>query len=311
MRRVLISLLASAVAVLAVPGGASAVTLPVPYSLAALISASLTGAPPYSPPGANDWNCTPGPAHPRPVVLVHGLSGNGDNSWQTYAPLLANEGYCVFALTYGVYPGDQGVLAGMGGRAPIDQSSAELARFVDRVRRATGTDRVDLLSWSEGTVVSAGYLQFLDGARAVDKVIALTPLWAGTAIADPLTSQLSALGGLGDMYKSLKPLCAACTDLLAGSDFIARLQASGVYAPGVTYTNIVTRTDMQVQPYTSGIREAPNATNIVLQDVCPVDLSGHLSVSVDPTVAALALRALDPATERAIPCAPSQAPPGV
>lgn len=240
---------------------------------------------------------------------MHGLSGNGENSWQTFAPLLANEGYCVFALTYGVYPTDRGVLAGLGGRAPIDESSAELKQFVDRVRAATGTDRVDLLSWSEGTLVSAGYLQFLAGATAVDQAINLAPIWNGTAITDPLDSPLSILGPHGDAYAALDPTCAACAELRTGSDFINRLQASGVYSPTVHYTNIVTTTDIQVRPYTSGIRDAPNATNIVLQDICPVNLSGHLSVSVDPTVTALALQALG--TPRPIPCAPSQAPPGV
>ncbi|MFI6166646.1 esterase/lipase family protein [Nocardia sp. NPDC051052] len=292
-------------------GTASAAPLPVPYSLAAMVSASVTTAPPGAPPGANDWGCVPSAAHPRPVVLVHGLSGNGENSWQTFAPLLANEGYCVYALTYGVYSTDRGIVAGVGGRAPIDQSSSELRQFVDQVRAATRSDRVDLLSWSEGTLVSAGYLQFLDGAAAVDQAINLAPIWAGTAITDPLDSPLSILGLHGDLYESLDPTCAACAELRTGSDFINRLQASGVYAPNVHYTNIVTTTDIQVQPYTSGIRTAPNATNIVLQDICPVNLAGHLSVSVDPTVTALALRALDPGTPRQIPCAPSQAPPGV
>ncbi|MFB8279368.1 esterase/lipase family protein [Nocardia colli] len=292
-------------------GTASADPLPVPYSLAAMVSASVTTAPPGAPPGANNWNCVPSAAHPRPVVLVHGLSGNGENSWQTFAPLLANEGYCVFALTYGVYPTDRGIVAGIGGRAPIDESSSELKQFVDRVRAATSTERVDLLSWSEGTLVSAGYLQFLGGASAVDQSINLAPIWNGTAITDPLDSPLSILGVPGDVYQALDPTCAACADLRTGSDFINRLQASDVYAPNVHYTNIVTTTDIQVQPYTSGVRPAPNATNIVLQDICPVNRAGHLSVSVDPTVTALALHALDPGTLRQIPCAPSQAPPGV
>ncbi|WP_433655414.1 esterase/lipase family protein [Nocardia sp. CA-128927] len=311
MRRIMVITAAVAAAVPLVLGNASAAPLSVPYSLAAMVSASVTTAPPGAPPGANDWGCVPSAAHPQPVVLVHGLSGNGENSWQTFAPLLANEGYCVYALTYGVYPTDRGIVAGVGGRAPIDESSSEMRQFVDRVRAATRTDRVDLLSWSEGTLVSAAYLQFLAGATAVDQSINLAPIWDGTAITDPLDSPLSILGLHGDLYQSLDPTCAACAELRTGSDFINRLQASGVYAPNVHYTNIVTTTDIQVQPYTSGVRPAPNATNIVLQDICPVNLSGHLSVSVDPTVTALALQALDPGTPRQIPCAPSQAPPGV
>ncbi|WP_238846773.1 esterase/lipase family protein [Nocardia arthritidis] len=286
------------------PGHAAATPLPVPYSLTALVTASLTATPPYNPPGANDWGCIPSAEHPRPVVLVHGLSGNAENSWQTYAPLLANEGYCVFALTYGVYPGESGPLAGIGGRRPIIESSSELAAFVAQVRRATKADQVDIVGWSEGTLVTAGYLQFDGGAESVDKVVSLAPLWAGTAIAGAPHSYPF------DVNAALAPACAACADLLTGSDFINRLQASGVYSPQPHYTNIVTTADLQVQPYSSGIRDAANATNIVLQDICPINLSGHLSMSVDPTVAALVLQALDPSAVRRIPCAASEAPPG-
>ena len=80
------------------------------------------GHPTASPPGSNDFTCKPTAAHPRPVVLVHGLGATMGENWATLAPLLANEGYCVFALTYGTAPGEQVV----GGLAPMEQSSAEL-----------------------------------------------------------------------------------------------------------------------------------------------------------------------------------------
>src|SRR5581483_1845860 len=55
-----------------------------------------------APPGANDFSCRPSAAHPEPVVLVHGLGATMGENWSAISPLLADAGYCVFALTYGL-----------------------------------------------------------------------------------------------------------------------------------------------------------------------------------------------------------------
>src|SRR4051812_32260308 len=83
------------------PAAASAdAPYPVPYVFSAnIVAAALQPGTP--PPGSNDWTCRPTIAHPQPVILVHGLFANMTDNWQTMSPLLANNGYCVFALTYG------------------------------------------------------------------------------------------------------------------------------------------------------------------------------------------------------------------
>src|SRR4051812_306578 len=53
-----------------------------------------------TPPGANDWSCRPTAAHPDPVVLVP-AEGSMGSDMHAVSPLLANHGYCVFALDYG------------------------------------------------------------------------------------------------------------------------------------------------------------------------------------------------------------------
>lgn len=290
------------------PAAAQPEQLPVNYSVAQWFIDANTAKAPFNPPGANDWSCVPSAAHPEPVVLVHGVIGNGAG-WPAMAPLLHNNGYCVYSVTYGVYPSQVGTaIAGMGGMEPIPVSSKELRDFVNRVLNSSGAEKVNLLTWSEGTLVAANYLLFDGGAEVVAQTFNLVPIWAGTHAADPLVNAAYGLGVESTVFDALRPICQGCVDMLPVSDNIKTLQAAGVYAPGVHYTNLVTRADTEVVPYTSGIREAPNATNIVLQDVCPVNFAGHNSVSVDPTVAALMLNTFSPGSVAEIPCAPSPSP---
>ncbi|MGH9190059.1 MAG: lipase family alpha/beta hydrolase [Acidimicrobiales bacterium] len=272
--------------------------LPVSFSTvsAALAGSTRPGAP---PPGANDWSCRPQADRPRPVVLVHGLGTNMTGNWDTISPLLANEGYCVFALTYGVTPGARFPLDQLGGMVPMESSAQELANFVDQVRTGTGASEVDLVAQSEGTLVVQQYLKFGGGASAVDHFVALTPLYQGTSV-----SALDRLRDVGSASLALlfplfadtvDQLCGSCQQFLAGSDFLRRLNADGVIAEGVSYTNIVTRYDQLVVPFTSGLVDGPGVANHVVQDDCALDLSDHLAMAFDPVAARHVLNALDPA----------------
>lgn len=263
---------------------------------AALAESVGTGAP---PPGANDWSCRPQAARPHPVVLVHGLGANMTDNWDTISPLLANEGYCVFALTYGVIPGAPFPLDQLGGMLPMESSAVELGGFVEEVRAATGASEVDLVAQSEGTLVVQQYLKFVGGAAGVDRFVALTPLYQGTSVA--ALDQIRAWGAaflpllfplVDDVVTQL---CGSCQQFLAGSDFLRRLNADGVIAAGVSYTNIVTRYDQLVVPFTSGLVNGPGVANHVVQDDCALDLSDHLAVAFDAVAARHVLNALDPA----------------
>jgi triacylglycerol esterase/lipase EstA (alpha/beta hydrolase family) len=236
-------------------------------------------------------------------VLVHGAGATMAENWGTMAPLLADNGYCVFALTYGLDPGEVYV----GGLQPMESSSQELASFVNRVLASTGAAKVDLVGHSEGTVMPQYYLKVLGGAAHVNRYVAIAPLYQGTT-----------LYGLAAGYNSLRTyfpsgaaaigtffgsFCGACTSFLAGSSFLTKLYGDGVYAvPGVTYTTIMTRYDEAVVPYTSGVLNAPNATNIVVQDQCALDYSEHGTLAFDPVAGQDILNALDPTDAHAVPC---------
>lgn len=255
------------------------------------------------PPGANDFGCRPSAAHPRPVVLVHGLSATMGANFGYLSPLLEQRGYCVFALTYGLDP-RIAALGAPGGVIPIEQSAAELGAFVDRVLAATGAAKVDLVGHSEGTYMPQYWLKFLGGAAKVRRYVAWTPLYGGTSVYGiDRVRDLAGRFGLGRPAEDLVALfCGSCPQFVTGSDMQRRLTAGGAAAPGVTYTTVMTKYDELVIPYTSGIMRAPGATNVVLQHVCPGDLSEHAAVAFDPVAAQLAFNALDPADARPVDC---------
>jgi triacylglycerol lipase len=306
MRRAIAVLLTCLISV--VLGGAvssapasAATTYPVPYGF--LLSAVAGGAQ-VDPPGANNFACQPSKAHPRPVILLHGILGNKATNWQTYAPLLANNGYCVFSLTYGqspLLPAPANQL--FGGLVAMEQSSLQVKAFVAKVLKATKAKKVDIVGHSEGTVVPDYYVKYRGGAKYVDHYISLAPLWHGTDLGGltALTTMGAPFGVTPALYQVIGAVAASTTEFLAGSAFMTKLRAGGTPAVrGVHYTNIVTRYDELVQPYTSGIQAG--MTNYVVQDFCAMDYSEHFEIAADPVAAQLVLNTLDPKHKHAVPC---------
>ncbi|MCU1467369.1 MAG: lipase [Actinomycetia bacterium] len=291
-------------ALLAMLGGtgiaAGAQQYPVPYTFSANVLAAVThpGSP---PPGSNDWSCRPSAAHPRPVVLVHGLFANMTDNWQTMSPLLANNGYCVFALTYGVAPGATGPSNQFGGLTPMEQSAAQLSAFVNRVLTATGARTVDIVGHSEGATMPDYYIEYLGGAAKVTRYVGISGVKHGTT--------LHGIGTLANEFGKLFPgapdavsgSCGSCQEFLVGSPYIAKIEARAP-ASRVIYTNIATRYDELVSPYTSSFLVGPNVTNITLQDHCALDFSDHLSIVSSPITGRYMLNALDPAHARPPVC---------
>ncbi|WP_137725403.1 lipase family alpha/beta hydrolase [Prescottella subtropica] len=309
MRRSVVVVMVSAVltaVALAAPGGAAADPLPVPHNFFAGAAAE-TADPGGSLPGSNDWSCTPTAEHPRPVILVHGTGANRQTNWATYVPLLKNEGYCVFAPTYGVVPGSQWPRSAFGGLTPPADSAHELSAFVDQVLAATGAEKVDIVGHSQGTLMPGYYVRFLGGADKVENYVSLAPLWLGAgAFRSGEITEFARQFGLRPLQEqTFGQLCAACLDMAPGTDFVDAMNAAGgPYAPGVHYTNIATRYDELVVPYTNGLVPGPDTVNVVVQDGCPQDLSEHLAIAASPVAAGYVLNALDPEHPRPVPCLP-------
>jgi triacylglycerol lipase len=290
-----------ATGLLATPGAAATgKQYPVPYNFAANIAAAAL-QPGTNPPGSNDWSCRPTVAHPNPVVLVHGLLADKTDNWQTMSPLLANNGYCVFALTYGVTPGASFPFDQTGGLTKMEDSAVELSAFVDRVLDATGAGKVDIVGHSEGATMPDYYIEYLGGAAKVARYVGVSGVKHGTT--------LHGLGTLISEFETLFPgaadptatTCQSCQEFLVGSDYVNAIEARAP-AAGVIYTNISTRYDELVSPYTSSFLDGPNVTNITLQDHCALDFSDHLSIISSPITGRYILNALDPARAQRPPC---------
>jgi triacylglycerol lipase len=277
------------------PALAATPRYPVPYTFAAGIAAAADEPAGTPPPGANNWSCKPSRAHPLPVILVHGLFATMTDNWQTMSPLLADNGYCVFALTYGEEPGETSV----GGLEPMEQSAAVLGAFVNKVLAATHAKKVDIVGHSEGATMPDYYVKFLGGAAKVERYVGISSVLKGTTMDGLSTFYDEDPSAAGELTSGS---CQSCDEFLVGSPFIKKLDAGGPTVRSVTYTLIATEHDELVVPYTNGLVTAPNVTDIVVQNQCPLDASDHISIVADPVTGQDVLNALDPSHPRPVPC---------
>ncbi|GGY98801.1 esterase/lipase family protein [Streptomyces poonensis] len=266
---------------------------------AALAGASLAGAAHAAPPadsagGWNDYSCRPSHAHPRPVVLVHGTGANSLDNWFVLAPDLARHGYCVFALDYG-----QVGLPLTHGLGPIERSAGQLGSFVDHVLATTGAHEVDVVGHSQGGMMPRYYLKFLGGADKVHHLIGIAPSNHGTTL-----HGLAPLVRVAGRPVGLARTFPAVSQQLAGSRFLARLNAGGDTVPGVHYTVLATRYDLNVTPYWSQFLHGPDVRNVLIQDLCPVNTATHESIGFTDRITHHEIRnVLDPAHATPTTCA--------
>lgn len=122
--------------------------------------------------------------------------------------------------------------------AEIPLYAARLAEAVQRLKRASGAERVDLVGHSAGGVIAAWYLKNLGGAAHVRRLVTIGTPWQGTRLAI-----------FGQRVHA--------RDLLPGSPVIRAIQG-----PPVPSTSLWTRTDGMLFPFTSAQTEGVNAVEI-------------------------------------------------
>lgn len=235
-----------------------------------LFTGSWYGAP------ANDFNCVDSKGR-KPVILFHALGASREIDLNLLHQNLTEEGWCVYAKTYGA-PVQPPLI---GGLTNMTVSAKEVGSFILEVAQKRRS-KVDLVCHSEG----ASHCLYVpmtqpDVAAVVDHTIALAPAVHGAHYL-----------GAADFYQALPApfpslikgaigaACAACIDLETKDGVIYRAFESSpkIVPSNINATIIMSKYDKLVAPETSQINE-PNVRNLLLQDVCPGDHSGHFDLA--------------------------------
>ncbi|WPG97606.1 Hypothetical protein R9X50_00038500 [Acrodontium crateriforme] len=207
-----------------------------------------------------------------PVLLIHGTSCTGEESWgKGYVPALMANGYTACYVT-------------LPNRAMSDmQISAEYVAYgLHYVSWLSGGLKPSVISHSQGGPVTQWALQFWPSAASVTKsFIALSPDFMGVTLLD---SDLSSF--------CVDDLCqASLWQQSAGSNFYSALHKKNFNAR-VPTTTIWSEFDGIVTPIQSNAR-LPGATVIQLQDLCILRPTNHIFMTIDSAAYAIALDALN------------------
>ncbi|MGC5028120.1 esterase/lipase family protein [Tsukamurella sp. DT100] len=247
-------------------------------------------AAPDSVRGANDWTCMPNKKHPNPVILLHGTLLNAGANFVRLAPRLRSAGYCAYAFNFGMTTTSAGRLGGLG---PITTSAKQLESFVGRVRTATGAPKVDIVGHSQGGNVPMWWMKKLGGAAQVAHYVGWAPSSHGTTFNGlfTLAQALDTSGFSVGLARSLQ--FTGMLEQMTTSTYTKELWADGDQVPpGPRYTTVITTHDAVVTPYQSQRLRGADVNNIILQERCPADPTGHTFMFLDGPTIDLTMNAL-------------------
>ena len=237
----------------------------------------------------NDPQCRPSPAHPNPVIFIHGTSANA-NKWKEAANELSQEGYCTWSFNYGKHDVTlQAGLIGTYGLADINKSVDEVGEVVDYVRKVSGQDKVDLVGHSQGGTLTKMYIADRKQAAKVRRVVGVSATYHGTTLngADRILRPiLDAAPKFGAFVAGTAP-----TQQLIGSPVINHLNSLPDTDKRVVYTNVYTPADTTATPNsTSQLKSVDGASvaNVDVAKTCGLKKApNHATMPTNPAVISL------------------------
>lgn len=201
-------------------------------TFACLVSAPAVHAAPASinrVPAPATARKVPSPA-PVPVLLVHGIDDTGAIFHKMVPTLIASGRQRVDTID----------LAPNNGDVSLRELAAQVGRRIEAIRRETRAERVDLVGFSLGGMVSRYYVQKLGGTRTVRRFVTIASPHSGT-------------------YAAFFRWNPGAADMRPGSAFLSELEASAEALRQVEMTSIWTPLDTMILPSWSsrlpGVRE--------------------------------------------------------
>ena len=170
-------------------------------------------------------------APPEPIVFVHGWSSS-PSTWNTMRNRFVASGF----------PADRLFAFGYDSNQSNKTSAAQLNAYLDQVRAQTGSPVVDLVSHSQGGLVSRWCMKASGCNGKVDDWVSLA----------------------GANHGTLVSLCfwwAACREMFYNSDFVKALNATDETPGTATYTALWSDKDAVILPNSSS-QLASGARNI-------------------------------------------------
>ncbi|APA95489.1 esterase/lipase family protein [Nocardia seriolae] len=242
---------------------------------AALLSTATAQAAPAGTTIEPPIDCTPTTAHPNPIVVLPGGDGTPeqtDEQWTPVLTVLRGAGYCTVLF-------QGGIVNDKRWNGDIPSEAQQVADFIAKVRSTTGSEKVEIVAHSAGTIVSNYYLKFLDGAPTINHAIFLTPEVRGCDGAGvfglknpPITpvQLLTALPFLQSALAASSAEMATAMQMSPTSPLYQSLFGTPVTQPGVTYSAIATRNDQLATPAPAcSTLDEPGVVNAVYEDLFP------------------------------------------